>query len=516
MPHYSEWLAEPMGRRRFIRASSHAALGATALLAGAGGLQAVLGPKSVAHAAVSAATSGIKGITLSGLQTDSTGTPFKSLSEMQREIATSKYTFGATHIRLQIQQQTFIGNGTSYNATYAREVYSAINYALNLGLTVIVNCQTEQGPGVARGYLYPNYPEPNDPTNNATSEFWRYMLTSAGGNYRGHPRVICDLFNEPKCGQNGPNWTIWHDAYQGLINYIRNQLGVRLNQLWVDADNYAASFSGCPGLDDPAANLVYSFHHPSSAGGGYPDGWARDFGDWAASHAVVNGEFSQNSDFNWGSPYDVQVYLNYCASLGIGHTLYTVYGDNYFTDTNWLPYGWWGNMINDFWNPGNGWTTYTFRPTWSQNYIMRTGRQLSWTNGLYQGWSRKENSMLAGAAGFNSFASPMAGGSQYRMHVSFQCIWVDDLGSLAAVLGLHGLASRPITWEAMRPQKPNITNLVGLRHGKWYNMDIPSEYLGQVASGFYKGILFGPGPDNNRLYAGHLSYTPGVAIEVLR
>jgi hypothetical protein len=338
------------------------------------------------------------------------------------------------------------------------------------------------------------------------------MLTSQGGNYGGNPSIICDLFNEPQCG---PNWTVWHNAYNGLITYIRSGLGITSNQLWADADAYAASLAGCPGLIDPAGNLVYSFHHPESGVGGDTAGWDTDFGNWASSHPVVNGEFAQNSTFNWGSPYAIQQYLNYCANKGIGQTLWTVYGDNYFSDSNFIPCGWWGNMINNFWNPGNGWKTYCFRSSvkWSQNYIMSNAEQLSWVNGLYQGWSAAENSMLAGLAGFNAFTSDMATGTRYRMHVSFQCVHANNT-NVTAIVGVHGVSSAPSTWSGVTPLATTIVELSGLVSGDWYNVDIPPSYLTQFASGYYKGITFGPGPSSDGIYEGHMSFSPEVVIEV--
>ena len=513
MAEHPAWLAKEMERRKFLRRSSQMALGAVLTGSGAqllGSPSALASERAVTAAAAASATAAVQGITLSGLQTDTSGNTSKTLAEVETEIAASKNNFGATHIRLQIQQQTFVGDGTQYNSTYAQTVYSAINYALGLGLTVIINCQTER-TGTTRTYLYPN------DGNKATNAFWDYMLTSKGGNYRGNSKVICDLFNEPQCG---PNWTTWQNAYNGLISYIRSTLGVTSNQLWADADNFAASLSGCPGLTDSAGHLVYSFHHPASGPGGDTAGWATDFGNWAGSHQVVNGEFAQNSSFNWGSPYEIQHYLSYCASIGVGQTIWTVYGDNYFSDSNDKPHGWWGHMINNFWNPGNGWQTYCFRSSvkWSQNYIMKNDNQLSWSDGLYQGWSplaTSGGSMVAGVAAFNSFTTDMATGTKYRMHVSFRCVYPDN-GSMTAVVGVHGVTSSspPASFTSIVPRATNIAELANLQQYDWCNVDIPSGYLSQFASGYYTGIVFGPGPNSDAIYQGHLSFTPEVVIEV--
>jgi hypothetical protein len=511
-----ERCAGQMGRRRFIRRSSQLAVGTMAVLAGGGGLRMLTSPPARVNAQsaaddLSPGAGGpsaplVKGITLSGLQMKASGGTSKTQCEVEREIAASQKNFGATHIRLQIQQQAFISNGSEYNPVYAETVYATINYALGLGLNVIINCQTEQA-GTARTDNYPN---------NATKQFWYYMLTSQGGNYGGNPNVICDLFNEPQCGPGTAGWDLWHDAYNGLITYIRCELGIVGNQLWADANDYASSFHNCPGLTDPADNLVYSFHHPKSGKDGDTAGWYTDFGKWAATHPVVNGEFAQNRTiFNWGSPSAIQQYLNYCAGKGIGHTLWTVYGDNYFSDSNFLPCGWWGNMIYNFWNPGDGWATYCFQSLdgWSQNYIMSTGEQLPWENGLYQGWSVEENSMLAGVAGFSAFTPEMQTGTLYRMHVSFQCVYADN-AKVTAIVGVHGASSAPSTWSGVAPLATNIVQDEQLASGNWCNVDIPPDYLGSFAAGYYTGIVFGPGPSSDSIYEGHMSLSPEVVIEV--
>ncbi len=459
-------------------------------------------------------TETVKGVSLSGLQANGQGEVNQPLEATEAEIKAAKDNFGATHIRLQIQQQALVGeDGTRYHEFYARNVFDAIDYALNLDLTVVINCQTEPGP-TPRTYLMPNQ------GNDATSKFWEIMLTPAGGNYSGNPSIICDLFNEPQCG---PNWSLWQAHYQGLINHIRGDLRVTANQLWADADNYAASLENCPGLTDPADNLVYSFHHPNSGPGGDSAGWDADFGNWAAAHRVVNGEFAQHiTGFNWGSAYEIQRYLDYCSAKSIGHTIWTVGLDpDYFTDSNRMPYGWWGHMIDNLWNPGNHWKTYCFRSSvkWSQNYLVPKGERLPWTNGLYQGFSTEETSMLAGVAGFNSFTADMAGGKQYRIHVSFQCVHANYV-TVTAVVGAHGVSSAPSTWGGVTPYQPGVVEKADLEDGWWCNVDIPPEYHQDFASGHYKGIVFGPGPNPDPLshvdpvYQGHMSFSPQVIIEV--
>ena len=510
MAEHPAWLAKEMERRKFLRRSSQMALGA--VLAGSGA-QLLGSPSALASeraaAAAASATAAVRGITLSGLQTDASGNTSKTLAVVETEIAASKNNFGATHIRLQIQQQTFVGDGTQYNSTYAKTVYSAINYALGLGLTVIINCQTER-TGTTRTYLYPN------DGNKATNAFWDYMLTSKGGNYRGNSKVICDLFNEPQCG---PNWTTWQNAYNGLISYIRSTLGVTSNQLWADADNYAASLSGCPGLTDSAGHwCTRSIIRHQGRAAILPGGLRTS----VTGPAPPSRQWRVRAEFELqlGKPVRDPALPQLLRQHRRGQTIWTVYGDNYFSDSNDKPYGWWGHMINNFWNPGNGWQAYCFRSSvkWSQNYIMENDNQLSWSDGLYQGWSplaTSGGSMVAGVAAFNSFTADMATGTRYRMHVSFRCVYPDN-GSMTAVVGVHGVtsASPPASFTSIVPRATNIAELANLQQYDWCNVDIPSSYLSQFASGYYTGIVFGPGPNSDAIYQGHLSFTPEVVIEV--
>lgn len=448
-------------------------------------------------------TASIKGLTFSGLQGDAYGgSTYKSAATVMAEIDAAKNNFGCTAVRLQIQQQLLVGqDGLQYDGTYKATVDSVVQHALDAGLIVIINCQT-LNKASRSGLYYPNQ------SNSATNAFWQHM--SVGWN--GNANVIFDVFNEPDCNPGinpGGNWSVWQSSFNALIGYMRNTLGIT-NTLWADADDYAKTFSGCPGLTDPNGNLVYSFHHPSSAAGGDSAGWDADFGNWASSHQVVNGEFAQNETFNWNNPYVIQHYLDYLSSHGIGQTLWTVFGDNYFSNASRQPYGWWGHMIANRW-ANTGWSTYVFRSSvkWSANYKI-AGPKISWGD-MYQGWSASQNSMLVSLAGFNDLTARMAEGSQWRIHVAFKTIHANG-SSVTALLSLHREVNEPVT----RPSTMTIdvAQRAGCVSGCSYNIDVPSGYLASFRNGTYKGIGYGPGPSQDVAYQGHHDEFPFIVLEV--
>jgi hypothetical protein len=247
------------------------------------------------------------GITLSGFQNYLMGPPVMKM--MIRQIGAAKYYWRANTIRLQILQDRLVGqNGNRYNRWY--------KYALHLHLTVVLNDQTEMSVGYARDEALPT---------KATYAFWARMM--AVPHWRNNPRIILDLFNEPRrC-----SWGGWHDTHQGLINFLRDN-GVR-NELWVEGINWASTLEGMPLLHDPlwrphmrVPSLVYTFHHP-----GAPKAymvphtsavWDRAFGYLARrGYPVIDGEFTNyvgNYDWENNPTESVGTYLAYLRRLHIG------------------------------------------------------------------------------------------------------------------------------------------------------------------------------------------------------
>ncbi len=230
----------------------------------------------------------------------------------EREAWNTRYPWHGNAIRYQITQDRLVGSGGhQLNVVYLNDVRQVVNYSLHIGLTVVLNAQTEMSVG---------YPIDEGWPDNATTAFWMVMAHY----YKNNPHVIFDLFNEPR----RVSWDQWRSSFQHLIDVLRSS-GIN-NQVWVECHNWGDSCVGMPLLQ--GKNIVYSFHHPGSP---WPyqtpvnqATWDAAFGYLArAGLPVVDGEFSNyQGSYDWQYPEvpgmkpgpEVIKYLNYLTSLHIG------------------------------------------------------------------------------------------------------------------------------------------------------------------------------------------------------
>ena len=212
----------------------------------------------------------VRGITLATLQSWVLYT-----KSAEAEIRAAK-SWNVNLVRLQIVQDKMVGAaGVSFSPGYMNAVRTIVQYALQHGLFVVLNAQTELSLGFVHDEAMPTI---------ATYAFWRRMITLYGHN----PRVAFDLFNEPR----DTGWGLWRADFQPLVNYVRAHGS--LNQLWVEGINWGSTLQGVPVLR--GQGIVYSYHHPGSP---WPwqtpvtvATWDQAFGDLAARGIpVVDGEF---------------------------------------------------------------------------------------------------------------------------------------------------------------------------------------------------------------------------------
>lgn len=187
-----------------------------------------------------------------------------------------KHHWQGNTVRLQIEQDKLVGaNGDRFNPAYASVINQVVGTALRRHEIVVLNSQTEQTVGYGLNEPMPTL---------ATFRFWKYF----SGLYGTFPRVIFDLFNEPR----DTSWDTWRADFQALVDYTRKQGSV--NQIWVEGRTWGSTLQGVPILRGPG--IVYSYHHP-----GCPHQfqcpvtektWWDAFGSYAARGVpVVNGEF---------------------------------------------------------------------------------------------------------------------------------------------------------------------------------------------------------------------------------
>lgn len=249
------------------------------------------------------------GITLSDLQgylvTDLT------VRTMKRKIYAAKTYWHADTIRLQVEQDHLTGyNGRLLDDRYFGYVKRVVNYGLRLGLTVVVNDQTELATGWDLSEPLPTA---------ATYAFWRHVLHVRA--WRDNRRVVLDLFNEPRRS----SWEQWRAAFQPLVDYIRGTGAT--NSVWLEGIRWASTLEGVPMLRQPKGfpPLVYTYHHPGSPwdyqGAPTKATWDQNFGLLAEHHVpVLDAEFANyRGSFHWKHiGRTVRRYFAYCRAHGIG------------------------------------------------------------------------------------------------------------------------------------------------------------------------------------------------------
>ena len=104
------------------------------------------------------------------------------IARMEEQIHAARYAWNANVVRFQIVQDKLVGaSGEMFSAVYMQDIRTVTDYALNLGLQVVLNAQTETTAGFIRNESLPTQ---------ATRSFWQHIMTS----YKNNPQVIFDLF----------------------------------------------------------------------------------------------------------------------------------------------------------------------------------------------------------------------------------------------------------------------------------------------------------------------------------
>jgi hypothetical protein len=311
------------------------------------GAMSCLGAAQAGPASASAAPTPYYGLSLSELQVGPVGPATIAVAEA--EVQAIHDAWNANTVRLQIEQDELTGADGSCKLTstgclaYYQEIQTVVNYALGLGLTVVINDTTLPSLGFTLSEPLPTW---------ATMVFWKDIAAA----YRGNPHVIFDLFNEPRGlgGTGATQWEIWrnggtlngvrHFGMQTVLSYIRNKLQAP-NMVWADGLDAAGTLNGiaehkASGTVDGAPGsvgtyalsqsgaivtgpLIYTFHHPM--GDHTTTAWWRDFGYLPAlGYSVMNGEWNNavdGTDYCWSdAPTGIPAYLSYLAGPHIGLT----------------------------------------------------------------------------------------------------------------------------------------------------------------------------------------------------
>jgi len=214
--------------------------------------------------------------------------------------------WGANTIRLQITQDRLVGEkGDRFDASYMHYIRQTVGFVGSLGMTVVLNAQTEYSP-----HFNANEPMPT----HATHVFWRHMM-ALYANKRG---VVFDLFNEPRYA----TWEQWRVKFQALVNFIRKHAD---NPIWLEGLHYASTLEDVPMLH--GANLVYTFHHPVTPWAGMAesnsDSWRASFGYLAENGLpVVDAEFTDDAKTYHLPQPTRREYLTYAKIHHIGMIIF--------------------------------------------------------------------------------------------------------------------------------------------------------------------------------------------------
>jgi Cellulase (glycosyl hydrolase family 5) len=246
------------------------------------------------------------------------------------EIDAAAASWCANTVRLQILQYGLMGpgkTGVSVNTTFLGLIEGEVSTALNDGLDVVINDQTEGGGSNAVALGMPT---------TQTEAFWKVM----SGLYGHNPDVIFDLFNEPRRANfptEAGTWKFWKNggSYHGyhfigmqpLARYVRS-LGAR-NLFVIEGPHTAGT------LDEVishqiigAGPLEYGINHPGGVSTPHdPAAWYTRFGFAAKQVPMTDTEWTNYSSTRscWSNaPKSAPAFLSYLARKGMGLTAWTL------------------------------------------------------------------------------------------------------------------------------------------------------------------------------------------------
>ena len=245
------------------------------------------------------------------------------------EIDAAAGSWCANTVRLQILQYALLGpgkSGVAVNTTFLGLIEGEVAAALNDGLVVVLNDQTEGGGSPTAVGM---------PTAQ-TEAFWKVMSRVYGSN----PDVVFDLFNEPRrtvFRTEAGTWKFWKHGgdYHGqhfigmepLARYIRSR-GAK-NLFWIEGPHTAGTLDEVVSHQITGAGpLEYGINHPGGVDVPHnPADWYTRFGYAAKKVPMTDTEWTNYSSTRscWAdAPTSVPAFLSYLARKGLGLTAWTL------------------------------------------------------------------------------------------------------------------------------------------------------------------------------------------------
>lgn len=235
-------------------------------------------------------------------------------------------TDGVDTIRFQISQPGLNPNDASgnYDPCFLTEVNNYVNMALNKGFVVILCIQSENQGGT---YQRPALP------NAVTISDWNTLASES--NLQNNPNVMFEIFNEPSLQPTAANWRSWRTAHNNVISAIR-AAGAN-NIVIADGLSYGKTLNGALNLTDPLtsatppqiAQIAYSTHpYFTSTTAETQAGWEANFGNFAATHVVINTEWGAQDLCDANTANAALGLLKYMNSLHVGLMAYAMDNPN--------------------------------------------------------------------------------------------------------------------------------------------------------------------------------------------
>jgi endoglucanase len=225
-------------------------------------------------------------------------------------------------VRLNLSQGFWVAGSASYDPNYPMRVDSAIKWAHNWGMDVILDLHySDRGDLSMPMAMGQRMPDRNSVT------FWREVAQR----YKNDGRVLFDLYNEP----HDVSWSVWRNGgptgdnfdavgMQTLYATIRS---TGAHNLVIAAGlNWGYDLSGLPQYALNGYNIMYS-SHPYSYANKQPDDWNRAFLKAAARYPVLLGEFGT---YDCSRPY-VQQLLDVADQNGLHWTAWAFYIEDSWT-----------------------------------------------------------------------------------------------------------------------------------------------------------------------------------------
>lgn len=195
-------------------------------------------------------------------------------------------SWGSNVTRLSLNQDFWLPGAAKYSASYQQNIDTAIVWAKELGLDVILDLHWSD-----KGNLQNGNPGQQRMADQNSVTFW----TSVADKYKDDGHILFELYNEP----HDVSWEVWlsggdsGDGFQAvgmqaLYNAVR-ATGAN-NLVLVGGLDYAYSLQGVPAHRVQGFNIVY-VSHPYDYAGKQPGDWNNDWGFLAATDPLMVTEF---------------------------------------------------------------------------------------------------------------------------------------------------------------------------------------------------------------------------------